>query len=382
MCSSRYASGCAWAGFISAFLCAALAGAQPVRHAALDDIRKPKLSAAAPVEVALVQRNAERIGGEEKPEHPPVPHQSRASPFSSLNAMVSKAKHAPRTAAAMAERRARSLRVLAYGFVEGVHRRGGGAGSAFAQEDETAGECHILSDSFDFAMQALLFFLCLSTVLLKWYLEQPRRQFWVFSLDMSKQVVAALWYHFLNMTFAMWIQASRPRLEADECAWYFVNFMIDTTLGLVLNYVFLKYTEKMLGYNSGFYWKVSDDTQEQSVFDTSAFLLQLSLFVLIVTLSKLVVVATMFLSPPLWSFVGVMGTTWIKNTDGRLFFVMVLTPMVMDTIFFCATDEFIKYENDSTDDYNYIVDEKIGPSERMLASIGWQCADFKSGIAH
>ena len=48
-------------------------------------------------------------------------------------------------------------------------------------------------------------------------------------------------------------------LEAtiDQCGWYWINIMIDTTVGVGIAYMFLKLTERVFGYESGNYGKGS-----------------------------------------------------------------------------------------------------------------------------
>lgn len=202
-----------------------------------------------------------------------------------------------------------------------------------------AGECHILSDCFGYAMQALLLFICSSALLTKWFLEVPRRLFLVFLLDVSKQVIGAFWYHWLNMCVAWYLGDIGTNVEADECAWYFINFMVDTTFGLLMNVTFVRLSERLIGYDSGNYCSESDDVGE---LDWGKWRYQMSIYLGIVTISKACVLILILAFLPFWAAAGVSGTTWLEDVEERLFFVMVLVPAVMDTFFFCVIDEVIK----------------------------------------
>merc|ERR1719159_1803018 len=77
-------------------------------------------------------------------------------------------------------------------------------------------QCNILSDWFGFFVQGALFAVCCGSLLMKWYLENPRRKFKIFLLDSSKQIVGAGVIHCLNMLCAM-IFADFDDALADEC---------------------------------------------------------------------------------------------------------------------------------------------------------------------
>jgi hypothetical protein len=59
----------------------------------------------------------------------------------------------------------------------------------------------------------------------------------------SKQAAGQLLAHILNLTFAIIMNSSNA--NADECVWYFVNVFVDTTLGVLLYYIFMHYIEKL-----------------------------------------------------------------------------------------------------------------------------------------
>jgi len=214
-------------------------------------------------------------------------------------------------------------------------------------DDDKPEECHILSDCFGYAMQGLLASLCTAALLTKWYMEVPQRWFSVFLLDVSKQVIGALWYHLLNMVVATYLGENvGADLKADECAWYFINFMVDTTVGLFFNVMFVKLSERLIGYESGEYW--SEEDGHHSELDKGKWFYQMSIYLAIVTFSKMCVLTVILAFLPFWADLGVAGTTWIEDVEKRLFFVMVAVPAVMDTLFFCVIDEVIKASPEHT----------------------------------
>ncbi|KAE9220477.1 hypothetical protein PF005_g7467 [Phytophthora fragariae] len=111
-------------------------------------------------------------------------------------------------------------------------------------EDGNSDECKLLSGTFAVALQILLGFIAMSVLVLKRLHEVPRRPLMVWAFDASKQMIGATFAHVANLLIAIMLysyqQEQRTDEEAvDQCALYFVNFTLDTTLGVFLNYVLL-----------------------------------------------------------------------------------------------------------------------------------------------
>lgn len=205
------------------------------------------------------------------------------------------------------------------------------------------GNCQVLGDVFGLLVQGLLFAVVMASMLLKWRLEQPRRQFRIFALDSSKQVVGAGAIHVMNLLCAMTFARGKEPV-ADECAWYWVNIMIDTTLGVLICYGFLKVTETVFGYDSGHYGKKAETGIDwQSNPDYRKWAQQIGVWCIIVSLMKLVVVILMLLFASFWERVSVGATHWIRDRQLRLIFVMIVTPTLMNMFQFWVTDSFLKY---------------------------------------
>lgn len=66
------------------------------------------------------------------------------------------------------------------------------------------------------ASQIGMGFLLLCTMLVKRHLENPRRQWRVFFLDVSKQVLSSLVLHFVNLHLAI----TADKTSSDQCSRY------------------------------------------------------------------------------------------------------------------------------------------------------------------
>jgi hypothetical protein len=58
--------------------------------------------------------------------------------------------------------------------------------------------------------------------------------------DISKQGASAFVSHFLNLILAVLLSTNN---NADQCVWYFINITIDTTIGVFLCYVLMRFID-------------------------------------------------------------------------------------------------------------------------------------------
>jgi len=224
----------------------------------------------------------------------------------------------------------------------GVGRHRGTA--LLASSSEAPKECQVLGGFFGYVVQGLLFLLCCSVLLVKWRMEVPRRTLKVFCLDSSKQLVGAGVIHILNMVCAMAFSA-QEHATADECAWYWVNIMIDTTIGVGICYGFLKLTEKLFGYESGHYGKQARTGIDwENNPDWAKWGQQIGVWCVIVCCMKGCVVVLMWLFHSFWEELAIFCTHWISNRKWRLIFVMIITPTCMNAFQFWVQDTFLKYK--------------------------------------
>merc|ERR1719453_2892268 len=90
---------------------------------------------------------------------------------------------------------------------------------------QDSSHCYVLSGVYAYAIQFVLLAITVSVLVWKWSREQPRRDFSVFILDGSKQLVGAGWAHVFNMVGAVYF--NRYIKAGDECTWYWVTIVVD-----------------------------------------------------------------------------------------------------------------------------------------------------------
>eukprot|EP01105_Mastigella_eilhardi_P021064 TRINITY_DN506_c0_g1_i1.p1 TRINITY_DN506_c0_g1~~TRINITY_DN506_c0_g1_i1.p1 ORF type:complete len:249 (-),score=73.95 TRINITY_DN506_c0_g1_i1:538-1284(-) len=112
---------------------------------------------------------------------------------------------------------------------------GSGSGSG-----EPSDVCKVLGGVFADLVQLVLGCVAVCSLTLKRVREKPRRPWRTFCLDASKNAAAALLAHFTGMAVA--IGVAHVSGSGDQCAWYFVAYLYDVTVGTTLSYALLRST--------------------------------------------------------------------------------------------------------------------------------------------
>jgi hypothetical protein len=97
-------------------------------------------------------------------------------------------------------------------------------------------------DNFGIFIQCILGLVSLSFLVLKRYMERPRREWYIWILDTSKQIAGQLTQHAFNLVIATHLGND----NSLECEWYVMNLVNDTTVGLLYQFMYLKLFQAML----------------------------------------------------------------------------------------------------------------------------------------
>jgi len=188
-------------------------------------------------------------------------------------------------------------------------------------------------------------------------------------MDSFKNCSGAASLHFTNILFARFLA---PVLKGgDECHWYFIEIMIDTTLGVYIEfYILMRIID---GLNRGGCTETSSDLSEHAVARDSVspsgeqasdpesrsgiisgeqssagscaeinwikYVKQVSMWLFIVTIMKAVMVFIMiFEAPQLLAIAGFVLKPVDEHPKIELVLVMILTPAVMNSLQFWLQD--------------------------------------------
>ncbi|KAI9345731.1 vacuolar membrane protein-domain-containing protein [Pilaira anomala] len=210
-----------------------------------------------------------------------------------------------------------------------------------------------LMDGFGIFIQLCLATTAFSTLIFKRQREQPQRPIRIWALDVSKQFAGGIMIHSLNVVAAVFFGVDPIEGEkSNPCVWYFLNILVDTTLGIGILWVFLtgfKYLVNKLqwtGFQSGVYGEppLTDQLQKWGK--------QLVVYILSLMLMKIVVVSLFHLCPWIADF-GDWVLQWtVGNYRLQVVFVMLIFPLVMNIMQFWVIDTFIKHK---TEDQSQII---------------------------
>uniref|UniRef100_A0A7S2YKT1 Uncharacterized protein n=1 Tax=Entomoneis paludosa TaxID=265537 RepID=A0A7S2YKT1_9STRA len=215
--------------------------------------------------------------------------------------------------------------------------------------EETEKYCKIYDedDFFTVAVQLILAVIALASLWVKRMQEVPRRLFWTWFMDVFKQGMGACYAHVLNMVIAAVLAVNmRGDVELkDQCAWYGISFLIDTTLGLFLaivclrildfwakewDWAHLKHSGVYVGPDGWKHW-ISQLMAWMGILTIVKIIMYLFMWVFSSGLAKL----GQFLFEPLQG-----------NLRLELLFVMILFPGFMNIIYFWIADSYLQAQGE------------------------------------
>ncbi|CCE89963.1 uncharacterized protein TDEL_0A06310 [Torulaspora delbrueckii] len=209
-------------------------------------------------------------------------------------------------------------------------------------------------------IQVLMGTAAVASLLIKRNHEHPRRKMIVWMYDVAKQISGALGIHFINLALSV-VKRGGPRMfngndndDDSECDWYFLNLLLDTTIGIPILWASLTIIESILGYfkitniESGNYFSRIKDENENEITNERrpmfiAFLKQLCVFTGALALMKLCIflILNYFEIGAYW-FADLMLGWSDKWPNFQVFLVMFVCPIVLNCFQYFCVDNIIK----------------------------------------
>jgi len=218
------------------------------------------------------------------------------------------------------------------------------------QYDDVAQQVHKVckvydsEDSFTVFVQLLLAFFALMSLWFKRQRETPKRKFRTWFLDCSKQGVGACYAHVCNMVIAAIIvnngDIDNNSLD-DQCAWYGMTYLVDTTLGLLLAIWGLKAIDWMA--NEWDWVSLKHSGVYEGVDGLLHWIHQVVAWLVILTVAKVIIFYFMLFANDALAFFGnILFTPLQGNIRFELLFVMIFFPGVLNVIYFWIADHYLK----------------------------------------
>jgi len=134
----------------------------------------------------------------------------------------------------------------------------------------------------------------------------------------------------------------------DQCAWYGISYLIDTTLGLVLAIIFLRALDYVANERDWIHLKHSGVYSGDH--GVLTWIAQCIAWLVILTLVKIIIYLFMWLaSEPLAFFGGLLFAPLQFNIRFELVFVMILFPGLLNVIYFWIADHYLKAKKEHAD---------------------------------
>lgn len=185
--------------------------------------------------------------------------------------------------------------------------------------------CELLG-SFAIVVQASMGLLAVASLVFKRYREHPRRPWWVWFFDVLKQVFGAAGLHTINLLMSILFSSSEePGVDDNPCTWYFVNILLDTTVGVPLLW-FCLYMVHTCAFRLGITGIISGQYGHPPRW--LAFFKQASLYLIALIGMKILLYIFAWWTPFVDDF-GELLISW-TDFDGRVqvAFVMLIFPLV------------------------------------------------------
>lgn len=224
-------------------------------------------------------------------------------------------------------------------------------------------------DTFTGIVQLLLAAIALGSLYVKRQHEVPRRKFMTWWLDVSKQGFGACYSHVANMLVSAIVSGySRGNYELkDQCAWYGINFLIDTTVGLffsivLLDMLTLKAQEKNWESlkNCGVY-EGKDGMKHWTH--------QLVAWMIILTLTKFIMVFIIWAFYPLLARIGdFLFRPLQENIRFELLFVMIIFPGFLNFFYFWIADQYLKAVPEHIEAYEVEIEHTLSEYVNMSSN--------------
>ncbi|CDZ98655.1 Protein of unknown function DUF3661, vaculolar transmembrane [Phaffia rhodozyma] len=220
--------------------------------------------------------------------------------------------------------------------------------------------CHLLGQT-GLIVQGLMGLGVLVTLVVKRYLEKPKRPWQIWTLDTSKQFIGQAIVHLSNILISTFPSPSPTAFDEtvkssfdrpNPCSLYFLNVLIDTTLGIFIIWVLLRLSRWILvdtlggvGWEMGIY-RLRDGDVRYSFWAKQCFV-----YVSCLLGMKGVVVIIFSIWPGIFGF-GSWILSWL-DPHGQVVFVMAIFPLIMNVVQFTIIDTILKYNESSSHHHHH-----------------------------
>ncbi|XP_066912651.1 store-operated calcium entry regulator STIMATE-like [Clytia hemisphaerica] len=194
------------------------------------------------------------------------------------------------------------------------------------------GHCS-LNNNFGITVQAILAFTAFAILILKRCHEpkEERRSVAIWFCDTSKQAIGAMLIHFANVFLA---ELSH---EKDPCTWYFINYLLDTTIGLLVIWLALRLLHVIASKKGWIRLRMGEYGSPPSF---KTWLYQCGVYICVMLVEKCVILA--FFQLKFWVKVKeIILLPFHGHPKIEVVIVVLIVPFIMNALMFWAVDNFL-----------------------------------------
>ncbi|KAI0080820.1 hypothetical protein K474DRAFT_1636771 [Panus rudis PR-1116 ss-1] len=192
-------------------------------------------------------------------------------------------------------------------------------------------------------VQGLMGVLVILSLMYKRHRESPKRPWRIWLFDVSKQVAGQLFVHFVNVLISGVVAHFS---SGNACVFYFLNILIDTTLGVAIIYLILHVATFVL--TDKFHLKGFESGKYGNPPSVNYWARQAAVYVFSLTTMKLLVITLFALWPGIFKM-GEWLLSFLGHSDAaQVIFTMGIFPIIMNVLQFWLIDSIVKASAQNT----------------------------------
>ena len=237
---------------------------------------------------------------------------------------------------------------------------------------------------FGFLIQAILGAAAFSILIVKRYVEKPRRPWKIWFYDVAKQIISALALHLFNLILSAVL--SDDENDADACVWYFVTVVLDCTLGAFLSYVFMWLVDGIVSSSelellkTGLYYEeYMEGNKKCYKLKWKKYGTQLGVWLLVTIIVKLILLIMLKICKLFLVNLGGFFLSPFSNAKLRLVMVMIIFPVILNALYFWVVDNILKLKESDKGDVKINGEKKGDIKEKDNNNINVEINQFKDG---
>ena len=227
---------------------------------------------------------------------------------------------------------------------------------------------------FGFLIQAILGAAAFSILIVKRYVEKPRRPWKIWFYDVAKQIISSLVLHLFNLIISAVL--SNDENDADACVWYFVTVVLDCTLGAFLSYIFMWLVDGIVSSSeleilkTGLYYEeYMEGNKKCYKLKWKKYGAQLGVWLVITLIVKLILLIMLKICKLFLVNLGGFFLSPFSNAKVRLVMVMIIFPVILNALYFWVVDNILKLKESDKDDVKLNGQKKIEKSDNNNINI-------------